>query len=71
MQSHPCRECPRLDQDKNNPTCRRCNKRLQYVDELERRLNFSRCAETQPFTVSGSLLLSRMSLGTNARVFIN
>jgi len=63
MNCHPCRECPMLEKDKNNPTCRDCNKRLQYVDQLERRLEFSRCAETRPFSLNGSIPLSRTPLG--------
>jgi hypothetical protein len=52
-----------LEQDKNNPTCRYCNKRLQYVDHLERRLDFTRCAEPRPFSLGGSIPLSRIPLG--------
>lgn len=63
MQCHPCRECPMLDQDKNNPTCRDCNKRLQYVDQLERRLDFSRCAGNRQFSPGGSIPLPRAALG--------
>jgi hypothetical protein len=52
-----------LEKDKNNPTCRDCNKRLQYVDQLERRLEFSRCADPRPFSPSGSIPLLRTPLG--------
>ena len=59
MKRHPCRECPMLDQDKNNPTCRSCNKRLQYVAELERTLDFSRCSCNQRRALSGLMPASK------------
>ena len=55
MQRHPCRECHMLDKDKNNPTCSRCKKRTQYVEELERRLDFSRCSDTGPVSLGAEL----------------
>jgi hypothetical protein len=41
MDSNPCLLCQLKDQDKNNQMCLRCAKRLEYVNDLERVLNFS------------------------------
>jgi hypothetical protein len=72
MQHHPCRECAMLEQDKNNATCRDCNKRLQYVNELELQLNFSRCCDSPRFALGGPMSLSRTLFGAaRSRLFVN
>jgi hypothetical protein len=56
MKTHPCRTCPSGDKDKNNKTCMQCDKRIQYVFELEKELFFSLCNPTvdssQPYRSS-------------------
>lgn len=34
MQRSPCLDCDLADQDKRNPTCDNCQKRLEYVDGI-------------------------------------
>jgi hypothetical protein len=41
MKSNPCLQCQLKSQDKNNPLCLHCHKRLDYVCHLERALNFA------------------------------
>jgi len=41
MELNPCLSCIKKDQNKNNPVCRDCNKRIDYVNGLERNLNFT------------------------------
>ena len=41
MKSNPCFHCQLKNQDKNNPICVHCNKRLDYVRRLERELDFA------------------------------
>jgi len=41
MEPNPCLNCTGRDQNKNNPICRDCDKRIEYVNCLERNLNFS------------------------------
>ena len=41
MKSNPCRRCELKNQDKNNQICMHCDKRLGYVNHLERELNFA------------------------------
>jgi hypothetical protein len=41
MDLNPCLECARKNMNKNNPVCRDCNKRVDYVNTLESRLNFT------------------------------
>jgi hypothetical protein len=43
MRANPCRSCPLMDQDKNNHTCLRCDKRVQYVQALNRQLRCTPC----------------------------
>jgi hypothetical protein len=38
MPTNPCRSCALVHADKNNATCMRCEKRLQYVQQLDRHL---------------------------------
>jgi hypothetical protein len=38
MNSNPCLCCEMIDEDKNNATCIRCEKRITYVAHLERTL---------------------------------
>lgn len=38
---NPCRQCPRGNQDKNNPQCRECDKRLAYLRQLACALEYS------------------------------
>ncbi len=38
---NPCRNCGLKDKDKNNITCRNCDKRLDYLQRLSRDLEFS------------------------------
>jgi hypothetical protein len=39
MELNPCLECTRKNQNKNNPICRDCYKRVDYVNRLELNLN--------------------------------
>lgn len=49
MGLNPCLSCNRKDQNKNNPVCRDCDKRIEYVNRLEMELNFTFCySETGP-----------------------
>jgi hypothetical protein len=41
MEPSPCLSCAGRDQNKNNRICRDCNKRIDYVNRLERNLNFA------------------------------
>jgi uncharacterized paraquat-inducible protein A len=34
MNTNPCLECPRINDDKNNPDCLKCDKRIRYVKQL-------------------------------------
>ena len=36
MRTNPCRNCLKIQDDKNNPECRNCQRRLKYVAYLER-----------------------------------
>ena len=70
MKSNPCFHCQLKNQDKNNPICVHCNKRLDYVSRLERELNFAPThSEEKPAspclpTLSGRVyLLSAVSDG--------
>lgn len=38
---NPCRDCGLKDKDKNNSTCRQCDKRLHYLQRLSCDLEFS------------------------------
>jgi hypothetical protein len=38
---NPCRNCGLKEQDKNNSTCRNCDKRLAYLRGLTRDLEFT------------------------------
>jgi len=63
MKSNPCLKCPTGDKDKNNKTCMHCDKRIQYVCELDQALDFSRCNtaadHSQPYR-SSCTRISRM-----------
>lgn len=39
--TNPCLQCQRLEKDKNNSQCRTCEKRIAYLRELARDLEFS------------------------------
>jgi hypothetical protein len=39
MEPNPCLSCTSKDQNKNNPTCLLCEKRLEFVNHLEMKLN--------------------------------
>ena len=39
MELNPCLNCIRKNQNKNNPICRDCNMRIEYVNRLEIKLN--------------------------------
>lgn len=41
MKVSPCVQCALLSRNKNNPVCRDCIKRIQYVMALERTLAFT------------------------------
>ena len=41
MNNNPCLVCRMRYQDKNNSLCRNCDKRVDYVQQLEEELNFS------------------------------
>jgi hypothetical protein len=56
MKSHPCLNCPDGDKDKNNQTCMQCEKRVQYVADLDKALHFSLC-----YTALDNAALSRSS----------
>lgn len=42
MKHNPCLDCRLRDEDKNNNRCLECQKRVDYVHQLELKLNFSR-----------------------------
>ena len=41
MKNNPCLICRLRYEDKNNSRCRKCDKRLDYVQQLEEELHFS------------------------------
>ena len=41
MEKNPCLNCVRRNHNKNNPICRDCDKRIEYVNQLELKLNFT------------------------------
>ena len=41
MKNNPCLVCQLRYEDKNNSFCRKCDKRIAYVQQLEEELNFS------------------------------
>jgi hypothetical protein len=41
MKNNPCLACRMRDEDKNNSLCRKCERRVDYVQQLEEELNFS------------------------------
>jgi hypothetical protein len=41
MELNPCLSCSGKDQNKNNPICIHCEKRLEYVNQLEMKLNYT------------------------------
>ena len=43
MELKPCLSCNRKDQNKNNPVCRDCDKRIEYVNHLEMKLDCTFC----------------------------
>jgi hypothetical protein len=43
MRINPCRSCPLIDEDKNNLTCLRCDKRVAYIQDLDRQLRCTPC----------------------------
>jgi hypothetical protein len=38
MDTNPCLCCEMINEDKNNDTCTRCDRRVRYVEKLERTL---------------------------------
>ena len=40
METNPCLNCARRNHNKNNPLCRNCDKRIDYVNHLEMNLNY-------------------------------
>ena len=41
MNNNPCLVCQMLNEDKNNSFCVNCEKRINYVQQLEEQLNYS------------------------------
>ncbi|MGD2023248.1 MAG: hypothetical protein PVI18_08725 [Desulfobacterales bacterium] len=41
MRRNPCRQCYLKNQDKNNHMCTYCDKRLAYINHIDRALNFT------------------------------
>jgi hypothetical protein len=39
MELNPCLNCIRKNQNKNNPICRDCDMRIEYINCLEIKLN--------------------------------
>lgn len=39
MEPNSCLNCARRNHNKNNPICRDCDKRIEYVNHLEMKLN--------------------------------
>ena len=65
MELNPCLNCIRRNQNKNNPICRDCDMRIEYVNYLETKLNgtFSygesgSAATAAPISFLSSLALS-------------
>jgi hypothetical protein len=50
MKSHPCLNCPSGDKDKNNKICMHCDKRIQFVFNLDKELDFSLCNTKTDFS---------------------
>ena len=62
MEANPCSDCTRRNHDKNNPVCRDCDKRVDYVKRLELKLNFiASCGDSQPLAHQVSYLLRSRS----------
>jgi uncharacterized paraquat-inducible protein A len=40
-EKNPCLNCAGRNHNKNNPICRDCDKRIEYVNHLELKLNFT------------------------------
>ena len=40
MNTNPCLCCEMINEDKNNATCMRCDRRIRYVENLERTLSY-------------------------------
>ena len=55
MKNNPCLVCAMRDKDKNNTLCRKCEKRIGYVHQLEMELNFS-------LSYTGTDLYNRISI---------
>jgi hypothetical protein len=41
MEISPCLSCSRRNETKNNPVCRDCDKRIEYVQMLEMELSYT------------------------------
>ena len=54
----PCLTCSRKDEDKNNPYCRDCSRRIVYLNNLTRDLEYTGTG-TMPVELEYPLLLPR------------
>jgi hypothetical protein len=43
MKLNPCLNCTKKNHNKNNPVCRDCDQRIDYVNHLEIKLNGTFC----------------------------
>jgi hypothetical protein len=49
MKPNPCLSCNRREKDKNNPVCKDCAKRVEYINQLDLELNYIHSySEIQP-----------------------
>jgi len=51
MNSNPCLRCFLRNEDKNNDTCKKCSKRVNYVRGLDEALGFSASYAPEVFTL--------------------
>jgi hypothetical protein len=58
MELNPCLECARKDMNKNDPICRDCDKRIEYVNRLALDLNYTASYSHDRLPVHGISLVS-------------
>ncbi len=61
MKLNPCLNCTKRNHNKNNPICRDCDKRIDYVNHLEIELNgtFSYAENRPAAAIAPMCFLSR------------
>jgi hypothetical protein len=61
MTCNPCRLCPLVASDKNNPTCLKCVKRVAYVAQINRDLHFASCRSEMETAAPRCAIISRQA----------